>query len=170
MKLLNYFNINILIFFQHEVSKAVLINHSSKSLKLLKSTLLLTLVAQRPPEAREAITLSCDVVARPVTVDTLRTRLAAAMAEVARRANCRGRIGPVTTTATHVPTGGQVSASWKQDESAAVQYLLLWQVAPLYPGAHSQVPSSGEQEAPFLQLQGREQLGPQRPSAQTLSQ
>lgn len=48
--------------------------------------------------------------------------------------------------------------------------ILLWQVVPLYPGAHSQVPSSGEQEAPFLQLQGREQLGPQRPSAQTLSQ
>lgn len=47
---------------------------------------------------------------------------------------------------------------------------LLWQVVPLYPGAHSQVPSSGEQDAPFLQLQGREQLGPQRPSAHTLSQ
>ena len=49
-------------------------------------------------------------------------------------------------------------------------YLLLWHVVPLYPGAHSQVPSSGEQEAPFLQLHRREQLGPQRPSAHTLSQ
>lgn len=47
---------------------------------------------------------------------------------------------------------------------------LLWQVVPLYPGAHSQVPSSGEQDAPFLQLQGREQFGPQWPSAHALSQ
>lgn len=51
-----------------------------------------------------------------------------------------------------------------------MQDLLLWQVVPLYPGAHSHVPSSGEQEAPFLQLQGMEQFGPQRPSAHTLSQ
>lgn len=34
---------------------------------------------------------------------------------------------------------------------AFLLYLLLWQVVPLYPGAHSQIPSSGEQEAPFLQ-------------------
>ncbi|KAF3848712.1 hypothetical protein F7725_015209 [Dissostichus mawsoni] len=42
-------------------------------------------------------------------------------------------------------------------------------VVSLYPGAHSQVPSSGEQDAPFLQLQESEQFGPQRPSAHTLS-
>ena len=31
------------------------------------------------------------------------------------------------------------------------RHLLLWQVVPRNPGAHSQMPSSGEQEAPFLQ-------------------
>lgn len=74
----------------HEVTRTFLNNGSVYFLKLLKNTLRLTLVAQRPPEARETITLSCDVVTRSVAVDTLRTRLAAAVAEVAWRANCRG--------------------------------------------------------------------------------
>lgn len=48
--------------------------------------------------------------------------------------------------------------------------LLLWHKGPLYPGAQSQVPSSGEQEPPFSQLQEMEQFGPQRPWVQILSQ
>lgn len=48
--------------------------------------------------------------------------------------------------------------------------LLLWHRGPLYPGAQSQVPSSGEQDPPFSQLQEMEQLGPQRPWVQMLSQ
>lgn len=48
--------------------------------------------------------------------------------------------------------------------------LLLWHRGPLYPGAQSQVPSSGEQEPPFSQLHEMEQLGPQRPWVQMLSQ
>lgn len=48
--------------------------------------------------------------------------------------------------------------------------LLLWHKGPLYPGAQSQVPSSGEQDPPFSQLQEMEQLGPQRPWVQMLSQ
>lgn len=32
-----------------------------------------------------------------------------------------------------------------------MRHLLLWQVVPRNPGAHSQMPSSGEHEAPFLQ-------------------
>lgn len=63
---------------------------------LAKASTRADLVAQRPPEAREAIALSCDVVARPVTVDTLRTRLAAAVAEVARRANSLAGGAPVS--------------------------------------------------------------------------
>lgn len=48
--------------------------------------------------------------------------------------------------------------------------LLLWHKGPRYPGAQSQVPSSGEQDPPFSQLQEMEQLGPQRPWLQMLSQ
>lgn len=45
------------------------------------------LVAQRPLEPGQAVALSRDVVARPITVDALRTRLTAAVAEVSRRAD-----------------------------------------------------------------------------------
>lgn len=48
--------------------------------------------------------------------------------------------------------------------------LLLWHKGPRKPGAHSQLPSSGEQEPPFSQLQETEQLGPQRPGGHVLSQ
>lgn len=48
--------------------------------------------------------------------------------------------------------------------------LLLWHKGPRKPGAHSQLPSSGEQEPPFSQLQEMEQLGPQRPGGHVLSQ
>lgn len=48
--------------------------------------------------------------------------------------------------------------------------LLLWHKGPLYPGAQSQVPSSGEQDPPFSQLQEMEQFGPQRPWVHILSQ
>ena len=48
--------------------------------------------------------------------------------------------------------------------------LLLWHKGPRKPGAHSQLPSSGEQEPPFSQLQETEQLGPQRPGGHMLSQ
>lgn len=51
-----------------------------------------------------------------------------------------------------------------------VSALLLWQKGPRKPGAHSQLPSSGEQEPPFSQLQETEQLGPQRPGGHVLSQ
>lgn len=47
--------------------------------------------------------------------------------------------------------------------------LLLHEV-PRYPGAHTHVPSSGEQEPPFWQEQLNEQLGPQKPCRHTLSQ
>ena len=48
--------------------------------------------------------------------------------------------------------------------------LLLWHKGPLYPGAQSHAPSSGEQDPPFSQLQEMEQFGPQRPWVQILSQ
>lgn len=48
--------------------------------------------------------------------------------------------------------------------------LPLWHRGPRKPGAHSQLPSSGEQEPPFSQLQDTEQLGPQRPGGHVLSQ
>lgn len=51
------------------------------------------LIAQRPLEARQAITLPGHVMTRPVTVDTLWTRLTAAMAEVTWRTNSLAR-GP----------------------------------------------------------------------------
>lgn len=51
-----------------------------------------------------------------------------------------------------------------------VSALLLWHKGPRKPGAHSQLPSSGEQEPPFSQLQETEQLGPQRPGGHVLSQ
>lgn len=47
---------------------------------------------------------------------------------------------------------------------------LLLQEVPLYPGAHTHVPSSGEQDPPFWQEQLTEQLGPQKPCGHTLSQ
>lgn len=49
----------------------------------------LTLIAQRPPETRQTVTVSTDVVARPVTVDALRTGLTAAVTKVTWRADCR---------------------------------------------------------------------------------
>lgn len=47
---------------------------------------------------------------------------------------------------------------------------LLLQEVPRYPGAHTHVPSSGEQDPPFWQEQLTEQLGPQKPCGHTLSQ
>lgn len=49
---------------------------------------LLALVAQRARKARQALTVACDVMARPSAVHTLRTRLAAAMPVEPWRADC----------------------------------------------------------------------------------
>ena len=49
---------------------------------------LLALVAQRAGEARQALTVARDMMARPGAVHTLRTRLAAAMPVEPRRADC----------------------------------------------------------------------------------
>lgn len=55
-------------------------------------------------------------------------------------------------------------------ENAREGRSLLLQDVPLYPGAHTHVPSSGEQDPPFWQEQLNEQLGPQKPCGHTLSQ
>ena len=46
------------------------------------------MVAQRAGEAGQALTVARDVMAGPGAVDTLRTRLAAAVPVEARRADC----------------------------------------------------------------------------------
>lgn len=51
-------------------------------------TRLLALVTQRAREARQALTVACDMMARPSAVHTLRTRLAAAVPVEPRRADC----------------------------------------------------------------------------------
>lgn len=56
-----------------------------------------------------------------------------------------------------------------ESEKQSERLLRLHEV-PLYPGAHTHVPSAGEQEPPFWQEQLTEQLGPQKPCGHTLSQ
>lgn len=73
---------------------------------------------------------------------------------------------------------GRTSSNWegvgRRSRPRSVRWgcsaLLLWHKGPRKPGAHSQLPSSGEQEPPFSQLQETEQLGPQRPGGHVLSQ
>lgn len=48
----------------------------------------LALVAKRAGEARQALTVACDMMARPSAVHTLRTRLTAAMPVEPRGADC----------------------------------------------------------------------------------
>ena len=49
------------------------------------------MITEGAEEARETFTMSADVVTRAVAVDTLRTRLAAAMAVETRRTRCGER-------------------------------------------------------------------------------
>lgn len=120
----------------------------------------LAFVAERPFEPGQTVTLTGHVVTGAIAVDAVRTGLATAVAKETRRTDWE-----------HMRRTERMSKQTRDRQACGVfEHSLRWQVVPLNPDAHSHAPSSGEHDAPFLQLQDREQLGPQRPSAHTLSQ
>lgn len=130
----------------------------------------LAFIAERPFKTRLTVTLAGHMVTGATAVDAMRTCLATAVAKETRRTDWEG-IGETSGEQSgwenrHVVKG----QTHETDTRGVFEYSLRWQVVPLNPGAHSQAPSSGEHDAPFLQLQDREQFGPQRPSAHMLSQ